>query len=183
MVGETDYPCWTSERPGVGRSYVQLDDRPVDDLGYQAWIRGVKEGRLYCGDGRSHFLEFEVNGHSSGGDDVQLVTHDTILIKALVAARLEPDLSLESQTSKRTPPYGWDLEWARIGTTRNVTVELVVDGIAVDEASLIADGAPRSIEFRRLIDRSAWVALRILPSPYSPGICTSQRQLYTGLKI
>jgi len=60
MIGETDYPCISGERPGVGRSYVWLEHRPIGDAGYEAWIRGLKQGRLYCGDGRSHFLEFKV---------------------------------------------------------------------------------------------------------------------------
>ena len=29
LVGETDYPCITDERMGVGRSYVRLDRRPM----------------------------------------------------------------------------------------------------------------------------------------------------------
>jgi hypothetical protein len=60
LVGETDYPCVTGERPGVGRTYVRLDRRPVSDAGYNAWIDGLRQGRLYCGDGRSHILDFRV---------------------------------------------------------------------------------------------------------------------------
>src|SRR5688572_18842394 len=56
MAGETDYPCVTGERAGVGRTYVQLDHKPVGDPGYESWVEGLKQGHLYCGDGRSHFL-------------------------------------------------------------------------------------------------------------------------------
>ncbi len=72
LVGETDYPCITGERPGRGRSYVRLEQRPVDDAGYDAWVHNLMKGRAYCGDGRSHFLQFAVNGRASGGDDVAL---------------------------------------------------------------------------------------------------------------
>jgi hypothetical protein len=33
MIGETDSPCASDYRPGVGRSYVQLDQRPEGDVG------------------------------------------------------------------------------------------------------------------------------------------------------
>jgi hypothetical protein len=72
LVGETDYPCITDERMGVGRSYVRLDRRPMGDTGYEAWVRGIEKGRLYCGDGRSHFLDFTVNGARSGEGDLAI---------------------------------------------------------------------------------------------------------------
>src|SRR5207253_818137 len=59
MVGETDYPCMSGERPGVGRSYVRLGSHPRGDAGYEAWLRNLQKGQLYCGDGRSHLLEFK----------------------------------------------------------------------------------------------------------------------------
>jgi hypothetical protein len=103
MIGETDWPCVTGDRVGVGRSYVRLDHRPVDDSGYEAWIRGLKEGRLYCGDGRSHFLEFKVNGRRTGESDLTLQSPETLHIEALVAARLEPTIRPET-TPKRVVP-------------------------------------------------------------------------------
>jgi len=48
MVGETDYPCFVPSidaPPGVGRSYVQLSQRPTDDAGYDAWVGALKEFR------------------------------------------------------------------------------------------------------------------------------------------
>ena len=167
MIGETDWPCITSDRVGCGRSYVRLDHRPVDDSGYNAWVEGLKEGRLYCGDGRSHFLEFKVNGRHSGEGDLALERPGAVHIEALVAARLEPEVTPET-TPKRIPPsWGWDLEWARIGKMRAVPVELIVNGLAVEKTTLIADGAPRSINFRTVIARSSWVALRIMPSAHT----------------
>lgn len=167
LVGETDYPCISDERPGQGRSYVRLDSRPLNDAGYDAWIQGLQKGRLYCGDGRSHFLEFKVNGRSSGDEDLRLGRTERVAIEALVAARLEPDVTSDA-VPKRTPPtWGWHLEWARIEKTREVPVELIVNGIAVEKVSLVADGKPRSIKFKTLISRSSWLALRILPSAHT----------------
>ena len=36
MVGETDFPCISSERVGTGRTYVGLDKPPTGDVGYGA---------------------------------------------------------------------------------------------------------------------------------------------------
>jgi hypothetical protein len=167
MVGETDWPCITGDRVGVGRSYVRLDHRPADDSGYEAWVRGLKDGRLYCGDGRSHFLEFKVNGHRAGDKDLELSSAQTVHVEAIVAARLEPEITLETTPKRILPGWGWHLEWARVGTTRAVPVELVVNGIAVEKTSLLADGAPRPLKFKTPIARSSWVALRIMPSAHT----------------
>src|SRR5271163_246913 len=167
MIGETDWPCVTGDRVGVGRSYVKLDHRPVDDSGYEAWVRGLKDGRLYCGDGRSHFFEFKVNGHSTGEGDLALRTPEKVHVEALVAARLEPEITPETTPKRVAPGWGWHLEWARIGTTREVPVELIVNGFAVEKTKLLADGTPRSIKFKTPIERSSWVALRIMPSAHT----------------
>jgi hypothetical protein len=48
-----------------------------------------------------------------------------------------------------------------------VSVELIVNGIAVDKVALVADGEPRKIKFKTQVERSSWVALRILPSSHT----------------
>jgi hypothetical protein len=171
MVGETDFPCITAERVGVGRSYVKLGSRPVGDSGYEAWIRGLKEGRLYCGDGRSHFLAFTVDGRASGDGDVALEAPATVAVSALVAARLEPAPTPETerirQRGSKPGVWGWHLEQARLGNTRTVAVELVVNGVAVDRAVIEADGAARTVRWTTAVERSSWVALRIFPSSHA----------------
>ena len=166
FVGETDYPCLTDERVGKGRSYVRLEHRPVDDAGYEDWVRGMTQGRLYCGDGRSHFLDFKVNGRRSGEDDLALEAPETLEIETLVAARLEPEPPADRAEMKHRF-NGWQLERARIGTTGTVPVELIVNGCVVDKATLIADGKPHTINFKTPITRSSWVALRIFPSSHA----------------
>jgi hypothetical protein len=161
MVGETDYPCVSGERPGVGRTYVQLERRPVDDSGYEAWIKGIRDGRLYCGDGRSHVLDFEVEGRRSG-EELTLDAPQMVMVKAKVAAYLE--LGAVADTSYRGL---WHLENARIDGTRNVAVELIVNGIAVDRVVMLADGSPREFQFKTQLERSSWVALRIMPSVHT----------------
>jgi hypothetical protein len=166
LVGETDFPCITDERPGMGRSYVQLDRRPMDNDGYEAWIAGFKKGKLYSGDGRSHMLRFEVNGQASGGEDVVLGAPGTVRVSGLVAGWLEP-IPTPATRAIRKNHKSWHLEHARIGDTRTVAVELVVNGIAVDRQVIAADGAPHPVEFRARLPKSAWVALRVLPSVHS----------------
>jgi len=85
----------------------------------------------------------------------------------LVAARLELEPPANLDAIKHPLRNGWHLENARIGSTRTVSVELIVNGIAVDKVALVADGEPRKIKFKTQVERSSWVALRILPSSHT----------------
>ena len=71
----------------------------------------------------------------------------------------------------RSAPYDqqpyWDVERARMGTTREVPVELVVNGRAVARRTVVADGQLRPVTFDVLITKSSWLAVRILPSAHS----------------
>ena len=165
--GETDWPCFSGERPGLGRTYVRCDRHPKDDAGFDAWVRGLQKGKLYCGDGRSHFLAFGINGHASGEDDVTLDSPGTIDVRATIAARLEPEVTPEIKTMLAQETPCWHIERARIGKTREVSVELVVNGIAIDKTSFLADGTPQEVSFKANIAHSSWVALRILPSSHT----------------
>src|SRR5262249_19588086 len=71
MAGETD-TGETFPRVGTQRSYVKLSEFPKDARAYRAWNEGLRAGRVYCGDGRSHVLEFEVNGHAVGDGPLEL---------------------------------------------------------------------------------------------------------------
>lgn len=166
MVGETDFPCISDERPGTGRSYVKMDRRPAGDTGYDAWIQGLKQGRLYFGDGRSHALDYAVNGHRSGGEDVVLHAPGPVEITALVAARLEASPTAETRTL-RTDHQSWHIEHARIGDSRQVPLEVVVNGRPVARMPLTADGVPKSLRFQVKLEKSSWVALRIYPSVHT----------------
>lgn len=177
MVGETDYPCITGERVGVGRSYVRLDHRPTNNAGYEAWIQGLKDGRLYWGDGRSHFLDFKVNGRRSGDGEVDLNGPGNIKVEALIAARLDPERDARVDKYLASPIHvispTWHLERARIEKTRDVPVDLVVNGVTVDSATILADGTPRALSFNTNLARSSWVALRILPSSHTQPVFVS----------
>jgi len=52
--GETDFPCISGERVGMGRVYVKLDG-PLD---YERWVEGLRAGRSYVSDGQAHLMDF-----------------------------------------------------------------------------------------------------------------------------
>ncbi len=168
ISGETDFPCIYGERVGLGRSYVHLDGK----LDFDDWVEGIKRGRCYVSDGKSHLMDFSVDGVAVGAknSEVKLAEPAKVEIKAKVAALLEPKPTPETEKIRQTPldrkPY-WDLERARIGTSRTVPVEVVVNGQPVARKEIVADGSEREVSFHIPIEASSWVALRILPSSHT----------------
>jgi hypothetical protein len=63
-------------------------------------------------------------------------------------------------------PY-WALERARIGASRQVPLEVIVNGYAVARTNLVADGKLQEVALEVPIARSSWVALRILASSHT----------------
>ena len=61
---------------------------------------------------------------------------------------------------KNSPPY-WDIERARVGKSRTIAVELVVNGRAVDKKRVVANGKWSPVTFTTKIDHSSWIALRV----------------------
>lgn len=165
ISGETDFPCIYGEKVGLGRSYV----KQFGKLTYEDWCQGIREGRNYVSDGKSHLMEFTVNDVAMGqnGSELRLDEPATVRLKAKVAARLneQPDPALRRRRYSEKP-Y-WDIERARIGETRTVPVEVVVNGYPVAQKAISADGQTRDLEFDVRIERSSWVALRILPSSHT----------------
>jgi hypothetical protein len=168
VSGETDFPCIYGERVGLGRSYVHLDG----ELDFHDWVEGIKNGRCYVSDGKSHLIDFAVNGVGVGlqKSEVRIDKPGKVKIIAQVAALLEPEPTRETEAIRKAPlaakPY-WDIERCRIGNTRKVPVELVVNGKAVEKQEIAADGSVQNVTFETQIDRSSWVCLRVLPSSHT----------------
>src|SRR5207249_6488788 len=80
ISGETDFPCIYGERVGLGRSYVKLDGK----LDYDLWCEGIRQGRNYVSDGRSHLIDFKVNGVDLGtkGSEVRLDAAGKVAVSA-----------------------------------------------------------------------------------------------------
>lgn len=163
ISGETDFPCIYGDRVGMGRSYVRQAKLDYDD-----WVIGLKEGRNYVSDGKSHLIDFRANNVQMGdGKDITLDSPGAVKLTAKVAAYLNPQ---PDDAIRKTPydqkPY-WDLERARIGNSRKVAIEVVVNGRAVKQQEIEADGQLRDIAFTVPIERSSWVALRVLHSSHT----------------
>lgn len=176
ISGETDFPCIYGERVGLGRIYVKL--RPDQELNYENWIAGLKDGRSYCGDGLSHILDFSVDGLGVGeksGPSAQPSRIDIPEPKTVTVRFDASALLAETQTeeTKRLrglrldeKPY-WHIERCRLGDTRQVLVEVIVNGEVAKQAKLVADGSVQEMEIPVEIEESSWVAVRILPSVHT----------------
>ena len=196
VSGETDFPCITDSRVGQGRVYAKVDG----ELTYAKWLESVRGGRSYVSDGRSHLMDFRVNGVEVGthNSEVQMAATRNAHVTLKAAAYLEPVAGVTSHNHagdkppSRTAtipdppdddffrtaqgvlreraysqkPY-WHIERARIGNTREVPVEIVVDGKPVARKTIAADGQVRDLEFEVPIERSSWIAARILPSSHT----------------
>ncbi|SIO12175.1 hypothetical protein SAMN05444166_2565 [Singulisphaera sp. GP187] len=169
ISGETDFPCIYDARVGLGRAYVKLADGKLD---FDRWVDGIKLGRSYVSDGKSHLVDFRVDDVAVGesGSERPLTKPGTVKVSARVAAYLEPTLTpaLEALRSKPldVQPY-WDVERARIGAGRTVPVEVVVNGLPVARTEIVADGSFRDVSFDVAIERSSWIALRIYPTSHT----------------
>jgi hypothetical protein len=165
ISGETDFPCIYGERVGMGRSYVKMDGK----LDFDKWCEEIRNGRNYVSDGYSHLMDFKVNDVAMGenGSELKLDQPGKVHLTARVAALLneQPDDSIRKRRYDQKP-Y-WSLERARIGDTRTVPVEVIVNGYPVAHQDLLADGSEHPMSFDVNIDHSSWVALRILPSSHT----------------
>ena len=165
ISGETDFPCIYGDRVGMGRSYV----RQEKSLEYDDWAVGIREGRNYVSDGKSHLIDFRVNQvrMGDGASEVNLRAPGKVTVSVNVAALLDqtPDEKIRRAHFDKQP-Y-WELERARLGNGRLVPVELIVNGKAIARQEIDADGVQRKIEFDAQIDVSSWVAIRILPSSHT----------------
>ena len=171
ISGETDFPCIYGERVGLGRIYVKMPAGPLD---FNAWAAGLRDGRSYVGDGKSHLLDFTVGGVSVGEQaptgqisQLDLEAPSTVTITARVAARLNEIPNPEIQNRPLDQKPYWDIERARIAEERKVPVELIVNGQAVEMQEIVANGEIVPVQFEASIDRSSWVALRIFPSSHT----------------
>jgi hypothetical protein len=188
ISGETDFPCIYGEKVGLGRSYVKLPAKWT----YEDWCEGIRVGNNYVSDGKSHIMDCSVRLSRSSttqtpigeftsrtgldgrpvemgvnGSELKLRQPSMVKVSARVAARLneQPDATMRNRPYAQKP-Y-WDIERARIGESREIPVELIVNGQVVATKRIVADGSLVNLTFETKIERSSWVALRILPSSHT----------------
>ena len=197
--GETDWPCINGESIGRGRSYVNTGVGPID---YDKTMKVIADGGgSYVSDGRSHLMNFKINGKEQSrvkGEEVKLDKPGTVKVTADVGAYLpaEPETveilgvpyPLNSQATTYVPmpapktikiqdipilgvswrniPW-WHLERARMGDTRDVELQVIVNGEPVASKAILADGTMQAVEFDVPIEKSSWVALRVLGASHT----------------
>ena len=90
----------------------------------------------------------------------------TFDVNALLAEK--PNEQTESIRSRRldAKPY-WHIERCRVGQTREVPVEIIVNGQVAATKNITADGKTQPLSFELPIKQSSWVAVRILPSVHT----------------
>lgn len=168
LSGETDFPCIYDERVGEARSYVKV----TEPLSYDRYLDGIRRGSGYVSGGRCHLVGLTVDDVELGTADSTLVLQEpkTVTVTAKAAALLPRD---QSDIAKRIAASGldrqpyWHIERARIESTRDISVELVVNGVAVDSQVITADGQWQDLSFTRRIEDSCWIALRVFPCAHT----------------
>ena len=172
LSGETDFPCIYGDRVGLGRGYVKFKKgQPLD---FDTWIYGIRDGRSYVCDGLSHLFDYQVNklGVGEKGADgrpsVLASKSGGVLDISVRAASLLEEKPRDDIRSKALDqkPY-WHVERARIGETRKVPVELIVNGESVETQEIVADGKVNDVKFKFTPKQSSWVAVRIFPSAHT----------------
>jgi hypothetical protein len=167
ISGETDFPCIYDGKVGLGRTYAKLDEA----LTYEGWLRGLQAGRSYVSDGKTHLMDFKVNGTAAGtgatGGEVRLNAPGNVTVTLNAAAYLpvKPNEAIRGLPYDQKP-Y-WDVERARIGDTREVPVEIVVNGKAAGRQTIAADGKMHELKFEIPLKESSWIAARVLPSAHT----------------
>jgi hypothetical protein len=162
IAGETDFPCIYDDRVGIGRTYAKL----AGPLGYVPWLESLQAGRSYVSDGKTHLMDFRVDGTDAGGE-LKLAKAGNVTVTLRAAAYLPPHPD-EALRGKRPDekPY-WDVERARIGDGREVPVEIVVNGKSVARQTLVADGQVHDLKFTVPVEESSWIAARVLPAAHT----------------
>ena len=165
ISGETDFPCIFDDKVGMARSYAKVDG----PLTYRKWLDAVRAGRSYVSDGKTHLMDFNVNSTLAGSADseVRLTSAGRVAVAVKAAANLEPEPNEALRQLRYDEKPYWDIERARIGSTRTVPVEVIVNGRRAAVQNLIADGKVRTLTFDLKIERSSWVAVRVLPSAHT----------------
>lgn len=168
ISGETDFPCIFDDRIGMARSYSRLDSA----LDFDAFAGKLRDGANYVSDGRAHIYNFRVDETELGQNknEVRLDGARAVRVTADVAAYLN---EVQDEAGRRIAEGGfegrpyWHVEKSRIPGTRDVAVELIVNGYPVREQAIAADGVERQVAFTQEVPYSSWIALRITASAHT----------------
>ena len=123
-------------------------------------------------DGKSHLFDFKVGDVEVGknGSELKLGTPGTVKVSTKFAALLPeiqpPEMKGMAKRPLELKPY-WELERARMGASRKVPVEVIVNGKTVARQDVEANGKTIDLNFDIPIEKSSWVAMRVWPSSHT----------------
>jgi hypothetical protein len=167
ISGESDFPCIYDGRVGTFRTYAKTD------LDFPSLMKeAMKNGRSYVSDGYTHLIDFTVNGKELGerNSELALSASSTLDISVKVAGMLPENQdeigALIASRELGQRPY-WHIERARIGSSRKIPVELIVNGQPVEKQEVSADGNWQNVKFDYEIEESSWLAVRVFPSAHT----------------
>ena len=168
ISGETDFPCISDEKVGRARIYAQLED----GLDFDNYMKALVNGKSYVSDGYSHLIDFSVNGNNLGenGSEIKMDKPSSLNVTVRAAAFLpaeQDEIGATIASLKMNQSPYWHIERARNGTSRGITVEMIVNGIPVAEKIIEADGNWNDLKFSYDLERSSWVAFRVEGSSHT----------------
>ena len=143
--GETDFPCMSGERVGIGRVYAKVDGR----LTFDKWVRSIGAGRSYVSDGRCQLLDFQAHAIKTDRHVDVGVDGSELRLGRPGRVRLSTDGA------------------ALIDQVGYVLVELIVNGYPVASKSMKADGSIRKVEFEHQFEQSGWATIRVFPNAHT----------------
>ena len=145
VSGETDFPCISGERVGMGRVYAKVDGR----LTFDSWVQSIGKGRSYVSDGLVHLMDFGVQEPVSG----------------TIASMGEQQTDLELGDDGRCRVTF--LTGARVPGKEEVTAEILFNGYPIATQTIAANGEMQEISIDTQLEESGWLAVRVFPHAHT----------------
>ena len=143
--GETDFPCMSGERVGIGRVYAKVDGK----LTFEKWVQSIGDGRSYVSDGFCHLLDLSATAATSGKQTLVGLNGSELKLADSGEATFEVDAA------------------ALLQGKETVEAELVVNGYPVATQTLKANGQPQKLTFKYQFASSSWAAIRVFPHAHT----------------
>lgn len=145
VSGETDFPCMSGERVGIGRVYAKVDGK----LTFEKWVKSIGDGRSYVTDGFCHLLDF--SAASSADNEMTQVGVDGSVINLSDANEVTFEINAAGLIQGK----------------QSALAELIINGYSVESQTITANGELQQLTFRHQIENSSWAAIRVFPHAHT----------------